>query len=330
VKAGFILAAFGGLALAIGLFVYYGLGPIGAALAAAGWSGLALLCALHAIPIALCALAWRALLVEAPPRATLAFLWARLVRDSTGNLLAMVPAAGEVAAGRELTFHDVRLSVASATTIVDLTMEIVSQLLFTLLGLTLLLVQRPGAGGEWWPTGGLAVATLAVIGFIFAQRSGLFRFLQKLPALLGLQQPYESLAEIGRIDAAIQEIYRHPARLAGCIVLHLAGWIAGTAETWIGLWLMGYPLSFADCLVIESLVSALRTVAFFVPWSAGVQESGYVMLGALFGLPPEASLALALLKRARDVVIGLPALLIWQANESRRLWLRAGSLRRTP
>jgi hypothetical protein len=35
------------------------------------------------------------------------------------------------------------------------------------------------------------------------------------------------------------------------------------------------------------------------------------------------ALALSLLKRARDLVIGVPALVVWQAIENGRLWRRA-------
>ena len=55
-----------------------------------------------------------------------------------------------------------------------------------------------------------------------------------------------------------------------------------------------------------------------VPQALGVQEGGYIMLGALFGLSAEAALALSLVRRARDLVIGLPILLVWQVVEGRR------------
>ena len=317
-KVSILLGVFGGFALAICLFVYYGLEAIGTAFAAAGWSGLAVLCGVHLVSVLLCALAWQALLVQTPPRSLLAFVWARWLRDSTGNLLALLPTAGEVIAARELTFHGVRLSLAGATTIIDLTIEILSQLLFTLLGLGFLLAHRPFTAGVWWAVGGLALAMVAVAGFVKAQRNGLLRILKKLPAQLGLQRRFASLVGLARIDAAIQQIYRHPVRIAMSIALHFAAWLAAAAETWLGLKLMGYPLGFTDALVIESLVFALRTATFVVPWAAGVQESGYLMLGALFGLRPDVSLALALLKRAREIVIGLPALLIWQGSEYRR------------
>lgn len=37
------------------------------------------------------------------------------------------------------------------------------------------------------------------------------------------------------------------------------------------------------------------------------------------GLSPELSLALALTRRARDLIVFLPGLLAWQAQEGRRL-----------
>ena len=75
-------------------------------------------------------------------------------------------------------------------------------------------------------------------------------------------------------------------------------------------------------LVIESLLYAIRTVAFAIPNAVGVQEGAYILVGGAFGLTPEMGLALSLLKRARDLVIGLPALGAWQALEGGRLWRR--------
>jgi len=74
--------------------------------------------------------------------------------------------------------------------------------------------------------------------------------------------------------------------------------------------------------VIESLLYAIRTVAFAIPNAVGVQEGAYILLGGSFGLTPEMGLALSLLKRARDLAIGLPALGVWQALEGGRLWDR--------
>ncbi len=60
-------------------------------------------------------------------------------------------------------------------------------------------------------------------------------------------------------------------------------------------------------------------IAFLVPVNAGVQEAGYAGLGAIFGIAPELSLAVSLVRRARDLALGVPILLVWQFLEMRRL-----------
>jgi len=73
------------------------------------------------------------------------------------------------------------------------------------------------------------------------------------------------------------------------------------------------------------LLSAVNGATFFVPNAIGIQEGAYVALGAAFGLGAESALALELLKRSRDLMIGLPSLLLWQGIESQWLWIRIGS-----
>jgi hypothetical protein len=55
------------------------------------------------------------------------------------------------------------------------------------------------------------------------------------------------------------------------------------------------------------------------PAAIGVQEGVFMIIGGLLGLSPELSLALALTRRARDLIVFLPGLLAWQAQEGRRL-----------
>jgi putative membrane protein len=322
-KTGLFLAAMAGIALATCLVLYYGLAEVGDAFLTAGWRGIAAITAVHLISLVFCALAWRVLMtVSKPPHVDMLFLWARWVRDSVGNVLAIVPGAGEVAGARELSLHSVRLGVAAGTTVVDMTTEMLSQLLYTLIGLALLFAYHPDEKSAWWAAAGLAVATVAVVGFLIAQRNGLIRFLETLPARLGLTQTWEGLPAAESVHTAIQSIYQHTGRVVASVGLHLLAWIAGAAETWIALWFMGHPLSVVDVISLESLVFALRTAAFVVPWAAGVQEGGYIVIGALFGLGPDVALALSLLKRARELTVGVPGLVAWQWAEGKRLLQR--------
>jgi uncharacterized membrane protein YbhN (UPF0104 family) len=124
------------------------------------------------------------------------------------------------------------------------------------------------------------------------------------------------------LHAALRESYRRPGGLWLCFALHLVCWVASAAEAWLALRLAGEPLPFTAVVVLESLLYAARTAAFVVPNAIGVQEGAYLLLGAAFGLTPEMALALSLLKRARDIAIGLPVIAVWQAIEGGRFWRR--------
>jgi hypothetical protein len=133
-------------------------------------------------------------------------------------------------------------------------------------------------------------------------------------------------AGVAALHSAIDQIYTRTSGLWVSFALHLACWIASAAEIWLALRFIGAPLGFGPVLVIESLLYAIRSVAFVVPNAIGVQEGAYIVLGASFGLTPEAGLALSLLKRARDAMIGLPTLGAWELIESGRLYSRTAAL----
>jgi hypothetical protein len=65
-----------------------------------------------------------------------------------------------------------------------------------------------------------------------------------------------------------------------------------------------------------------------IPGSLGVQEGGYLLLAPLVGLPSDAALALSLSKRAREILLGLPGLLVLHFSE--RSWQRRRAMRRVP
>jgi uncharacterized membrane protein YbhN (UPF0104 family) len=79
------------------------------------------------------------------------------------------------------------------------------------------------------------------------------------------------------------------------------------------------PLSFTDAICIESMLHAIMALAFFVPGRVGIQEAAYTLLGGIFGIPPDVALSLSLMRRARDFVIAVPVLVVWQGIEAKRL-----------
>lgn len=321
-KLGLIIGALIGLAVATILIVHFGWRQVVDAALAVGWQGLAALIGIYLVCLLLCAVAWRLLILDAPRHAIFICLWARWLRESIGNLIALLPTAGEIAGARELSLFGIRPGMAGASTVVDLTLELLSQIVFTLFGLALLITWYQGLQIGPWLVTGIAVSALAAAGFVLAQRKGLFRLLERLPETLDLKWAWTVLPDAEGIHAGIQTIYQHRARVLASGGLHLGGWVVGAGEAYVGLYFMGHAIAWSDALILESIAFALRTAAFVVPARLGIQEGGYILLGAMFGLSPEVALALSLLKRGREIATGLPCLVSWQSVESRRLWSR--------
>lgn len=325
-RLGALIALLSGLALSAGLVIWAGAGLVISAVLATGVAGMIGIALFNALPIAVCGLAWRALLEPAPRRSRLLMIWARFLRSSVSEL---VPIGGELLAIRAMTLHGVGTGTAGAVTVVDLTLEFLSQLAFTALGLMLLVLDGRSDALALWSVIGLAGAVLAALGFLMVQRSGLLQWLERLPHRLAAHALWARLPELVGLHREVQAIYGRPRALVSGFLWHCLGWVAGAGEAWLALWLLEAPLGLREVLILESLAFALRSAAFAVPAAAGVQEGGYVALGAIFGLGPEIGLALSLLKRAREILLAVPALLAWKLIEI-RVWRRSLMLSASP
>ena len=73
-------------------------------------------------------------------------------------------------------------------------------------------------------------------------------------------------------------------------------------------------------MILESAALAIRGAAFLVPGAVGVQEGGYIFLGNLLGIPGEIAFALSLVRRMRELALGIPGLISWQLMEASHLW----------
>ena len=321
-KLGFVLTAIVGFAVATAIIGYIGFGAVFGSLAAIGWRGFAFLCAYAVLPYALLGTAWFVLVAGTTMQQWGTLVWARLLREAASELLPFTQVGGFVIGARAAAIQGVPGSVALATTVVDVTTELISQLGFTGLGITFLVMRLGGkpSGSDLIDASiiGLALTSVGAIGFIALQRHGM-GFVE------GLARRFvpRAVAGTGELRLAFVEIYRRRTRLAVSVVIHFASWVASAIGVWFALRLAGVEIGIGALLAIESLVLAVRSATFFAPMGVGVQEAAYALIGPLFGLSLEMSLALSLLKRARELAIGLPALLIWQGLEGRRLILGA-------
>lgn len=302
-----------GAAIAIALIRLYGTADIDTAICGVGW-GLLALVAFHLLQTVFSALAWRALL---PQQRLATMLRLRWIRESVNTLLPVAQIGGEVVGARLLRARGMSLAAASASVTVDLTLGIASQIVFVLLGLALLARGSQPLEVTRSIVEGAILAGVMVFLFLVIQRGGVLHVVERILVRLSSRTGWSALGEVGGLNAAIASLYRRPAHLGLSFVHHLISWMLGGIEVMLALYLLGVPVDLGDALVIESLGQAIRSLGFAVPGALGVQEGGYILVCGLVGIGPQTAIELSLLKRIREVALGVPGLLAWQFVEGR-------------
>ena len=308
-----------GLATAILLIVQQGIEDVAAATAAAGW-GILWIVLIQFLPMTADTTAWSHLLRPYGSTPWMKLFWARWIAESVNNLLPTARVGGEfVRAWLAYRKMGIAGPVAGASVTVDLTAIAATQLVFTLIGIVLLVLRGANEYLLQAAAIGTGILLAMLLAFLFAQHSGVVALLERAVRAIASRNGWPGVAgDAQSLEIEIKAIYSRRSQLFGCAFWHLVGWAAGTLEVWIALSFLGHPVTFLDALMLESLIQAVHAAAFFIPGALGVQEGGLILLGAVIGIPPDVSLALSLVKRIREVVLGVPALLIWQLVEGRR------------
>jgi len=303
-----------GLALFTVLLVRQGVGQVGGALALAGW-GLVAVAPFHLLPMLADALGWRSLLggPHRPPLRTIVF--GRWLGESVNTLLPAMQVGGNLVKAHFLTRRGVPGAIAGASVVVDVTLLVLSQIVFTLVGFALLLVHLGGGSLATPALTGMVLMGSLMTGFYLVQRKGLFGLLTRALRRLAAGADWTALtAGAAALDVSIDRLYHQRRALLASGAWHLVSWGVGVGEVWLALRVLGHPVGLVTAVLLESLGQAVRAAAFVVPGALGVQEGGYLVLGKVLGLAPETSLALSLTKRVRELVLGLPGLIAWQVQ----------------
>jgi putative membrane protein len=313
------LAALFGLALLTGLTAYYGFASVVQAVASAGW-GAVFVVVVRAVTLVAAGIAWWLLLIPAVTHGPLSFIGVRFIREAINSLFPVALVGGDLIGARLLT----RLGVlggspALASVLIDIFVQALCLLIFVLVGLGIL-TTRAGSNQLTVPISyTLAIATPAVAGFFLALNFGAFEPVMKKLVELGERRQWAAFGHVVGLGDSLQQIWRNHRGLSASFLVHLMILFVNATEVWIALVFMGHPVTFAAAVAIESLGQASRAAAFPLPGGLGVQDGTLIAACVVFGVPAEVALALALVKRIADLVLGLPALVVWQALEGRRL-----------
>jgi glycosyltransferase 2 family protein len=311
-----ILATGAGLALLVLLLVCNDAPAIFATVANVGW-GLLLVVAVRSAVLIVAGLAWAMLLQPLVSLRASAYLLLRWIRESINVLLPVAQIGGDLMGGRLLTFSGVSGGQAGASILVDLTVQLATQLAFTVIGFVLLAVTTPDARAIEVMAGGLAISAATVVAFYIFQRSGLIRIADALVSYGAKHWPRLSFGGLAILQERVQAIYGQRRAVLASFVLHLAAWFLGALEIWIVLIRVRLNSGMGECLVLESLGQAVRSADFAIPGVIGVQEGGFLVIGSLYGIRPEVCLALSLVKRIPDLALGVPGLIAWLVLEIR-------------
>jgi putative membrane protein len=247
----------------------------------------------------------------------------RWIGESVSTLVPSAAVGGDIVRARLAAITGTQMATAAATVLVDLTLGVFTQAAFTLLGVVLL-VNATGHNNFVGPTIiGTAVGIAGVCGFYFVQRRGMFSFLARMITKVANSPEWQSLVQSGAtLDETVRALYARRRAAVACCGWTILSLILNSGEIYIALWALHLHATIANAIILQSMALTIRSVAFPVPGGIGVQESGYVLVGNLLGIPGEAAFALSLIARLRELGFGIPGLITWQLIEGRRL-LRA-------
>ncbi|GEM_PF-201099 len=293
------------------------------ALAPVGW-GIVPIVLFHAVPILLDVLAWRLLFRGGGPP-TVALFGARWIGEAVNNLLPVLQIGGELVRVRLAAIAGVRTSDATASVLADVTLGAFTQIFFAIAG-AVVLMSSYDADPAFPALVGLFLFGLGILAFYRLQRGRIlpmaWRRIRRSPFVPAWVARLGDVAPLYRI---LDAIYADRLIVARSCLWRLAGWVAGGGEIFLSLHFLGYPARWTEAFILESLTQAGRSAAFAIPGGLGAQELSFLAIGLLLGFDPATCLALGLIRRGRDIALGVPAFAAYWFVETRRSIPRDGN-----
>ena len=249
--------------------------------------------------------------------------YAQWMGRAVNTLLPVASIGGEVVKARVLVLWGIDAKHAAASAVVDKTVQVITVIVWGVAGVSLLAMMALDNQLVISALIGMALLGAGVAGFLVVQRAGIFGIAAKSAHKVIKTDFVGGLVEkADEVDRIVRELYRNRVRLTAAVSWRLAALILQSGEVWLAAYLLGYPISIVEALMLKSLSSTLSDAAFVVPNSYGVQEGAFVLLGGLIGLSAEVSLAISLAIRIRELIIDVPGLVFWQHAEGRAIFRR--------
>ena len=231
-------------------------------------AGLVLAGIAHVLPMLTNARDWQSLIRGANRPSLAGMLHLVWIRESVNSMLPVARIGGEVVSFRLMRRHGVRGSTAAASLVVDIQLTLISQLMFTMIGIGFLFAHaasgtlRLAADLAW----GIVALTPLLVLFALVQHASPF---ERLTRMLNHATSGKLTALVGQsvqVDQSIKLIWRR----RGVVLRYLFFWqplqsVLTALELWLAAHFLGASLSLVQSIVLELLIQAVSSAAFFVP-----------------------------------------------------------------
>jgi putative membrane protein len=258
------------------------------------------------------ALGWIVLLDAAERPNLRAAFRLRLIKEAVNALLPVAQVGGDVVRARLAVTPRLPLRTAAASCLVDVGLSLICLTVFVLGGLGLASATVADARIDRLALQVAAAGGVLVVGLVAAERLGLLGLLDRATA-----KSQSALGGLAGLGDEVRRLSLRRVRLWESMFWHLASWSLGVLETAAALWAVGLDVSWERAFVLESLAQGARAVGFAIPGALGVQEGGYVLICSALGIPPDRALALSLLRRIRELSLGVVGLALWRFEAPR-------------
>ena len=262
--------------------------------------------------------AWRILFPPNFRPHRLKALLASWIGSSVNTLMPVATIGGEIVKARIIVLLLYSSTKAAATITVDKTVQAIAVLIWGLIGAILLLIYiGPSAivTGIFISSGILAIG---IFGFIIVQiKGGFTKIAQKLTVFTGQAENHRLKKSTLEFQHSIEEIYKNKNRIVLATILRLHQRIILVGEIVLASHIFGTPIGIMEAMILKGIIGAIRGLSFAIPAGLGIQEGGYVAIGALIGHPPDLMIAISLTTRLREILPNIPLLFLWQILEGR-------------
>lgn len=298
----------GGLGLFIWLLADVDLKAVGRELAALGPLGITAILIVFAVGFAADVVSWLLMF------RSLAFTWlwtwrltlVHLVGEALNVVTPFGSLGGEPFKGLLLKRHyDVSYREGAASLLLMQTVNSLAMVPFVLIG-AIITVQRDLLPAPV-ETAVMAAAMVIMVFMLVVYALLHLRALAALERWLGNSR---WAGHLGRALVALRDIEEHlfhfvratPGRSMASLFFSFATWFAGAVEMYLIFLFLGHPISLTDAWMVEGAIVLVRAGTFFIPGHLGVQDGAIALLGQALGGSAELGLAVALLRRGRELV----------------------------